>query len=153
MIFLGCAQLTEPLKVVWGSSTRALEEARSQAVKKTFLCQFDECFDSVIKIVKGFKPETQEGSTPLILGKADTEEEENKEAKSVGLDLFIKDRKKRLIVVMGIPGSVNTTEVGIFLTPVDKKVVLEVSSLSQHAKSTVANIIFGELSKEYQAVE
>src|SRR3989338_6355239 len=47
----GCAHITEPFKVILGSSTRALEKARTDALTKTYKCSFKECFDAVLALV------------------------------------------------------------------------------------------------------
>ena len=65
-------------------------------------------------------------------------------------ELFLKDSLKHHIVVIGIDGSVNTTEVGIFFEPVeDNAVKIEISSLSTLAKNKVAEIIFAEFDKKF----
>src|ERR1044071_9375806 len=85
LVLSGCAPALESAKVVWGSSTRALEKARSEAVREDFPLAYDDCFREVLKIAGVEKWEA-----------------------------FIKDKKKGVIVVIGIPGAVNTTEVGVF---------------------------------------
>ena len=121
----GCAQTAETVKVVWGSSTRALKEARAEAVREEFPLAYDACFREILQI-------------------AGTEKWE----------IFIKDKNQGTIVIMGIPGNVNTTEVGIFL---DKEGVsqtkVEVSSLSSSAKLKVSEILFEELRKSDAPVE
>lgn len=53
---------------------------------------------------------------------------------------------------MGIPGSVNTTEVGVFFTPrANAGTLVEVTSLSTHAK-TAAEIVFEQLGKEFKVI-
>ncbi|MCX5681977.1 MAG: hypothetical protein NT079_06915 [Candidatus Omnitrophica bacterium] len=70
-----------------------------------------------------------------------------------GYEIFIKDRKKDLIVVVGVPGSETTTEVGIFLTPSNKtETKVEVVSLSSAAQQTVSSYIFKELDKAYPPI-
>ena len=115
----GCAQTVETVKVVWGSSTRALEEARAEAVREEFPLAYDACFREVLQI-------------------AGTEKWE----------IFIKDKKQGTIVVIGIPGNVNTTEVGIFLDKAGaSRTKVEISSLSSSAKLKAADILFEELRK------
>ena len=46
----GCAQIIETTKVIWGSSTRALEYARKDAISKTYLCSLNNCFDVVLSL-------------------------------------------------------------------------------------------------------
>lgn len=112
----------EPFRVLWGSSTRALEEARDQAISKTYNCDFDACYDAVLEIVK--------------------------ERKYV---LFVKERSNKRLVVMGIPGNVDTTEAGIFFRELKgSEVQIEVSSLSSTAKERVAQAVFDELDKKFE---
>ncbi len=119
-LFLGgCAQTVETVKVVWGSSTRSLEEARADAVREDFPMAYDACFREVLQI-------------------AGTEKWE----------IFIKDKKQGTIVVLGIPGNVDTTEVGIFLDKAGaSRTKVEISSLSSSAKLKAADILFEELRK------
>ncbi len=113
----GCGHVSEFSKTIWGSSTRALEEARVNGIVKTYDCPVNRCYDEVIKIIE----ETE-------------------------YTLFIDNKRKATIVVMGIPGSVNTTEVGIFFSDIsDAQTKIYVSSLSSNAKRTVAHTIFPEL--------
>jgi len=69
-------------------------------------------------------------------------------------DVFINNRVKRHIVVMGIAGNVDTTEVGIFFSqPTLTTVKLEVSSLSSNAKRKVAEAVFENLDLHFSAVK
>ncbi len=118
----GCARIIEPFKVIWGSSTRALEEARDQAISKTYNCDLGACYDAVLEIVK--------------------------ERKYV---LFINECLKKRLVVMGIPGNVDTTEVGIFFRELKKsEVQIDISSLSSSAKERIAKAVFEELDKKFK---
>lgn len=118
----GCARAVETTKVIWGSSTKALEEARADALSQKYLCFYTECFDAVLSV-----------------------------SKEAQYEIFIRDRIKGHIVVMGIPGSINTTEVGIFFDALDeKKVKIDISSLSTKAKTEVAKVIFLDLDKKFQ---
>ncbi len=121
----GCAQIAEPFKTIWGSSTRALNNARSEAITKTYKGSFNEAFKTVLEIAAIQKWE-----------------------------VFIKNRSKRVIVVMGIKGNVNTTEIGIFFDELkDGLIKIDVSSLSSTAKMKVAEAIFTELSKQFTEVQ
>ena len=101
-------------KTLWGSSTRALENARDNAMTKTYEKSYWDCVRSAIDIVKRKK-----------------------------LVLFKKDEIKGYLVVMGIPGSVSTTEVGIFFDELtDTQTRVEISSLSTNAKRKVSKILF-----------
>ncbi len=134
----GCARTMDIPKVIWGSSTRALEEARSDAISKTYRCSFNDCFDAVLDLARKKKEETPEitETDTLIIAME----------KQGIFDVFIENRKKRHIVVMGIAGNVSTTEVGIFFSqPTLTTVKLEVTSLSSSAKRNVAEPMFEEL--------
>ena len=120
----GCSHVKEFTKKLWGSSTRALEDARIDAIRKSFACRYEDCFDEVLKIVK----------------------EEN-------LYVFIKDKMREHIVLLEVPGSVDTTEVGIFFTDYDDQTRVDISSLSEQARITVAGIVFPKLSKVYAEVQ
>ena len=171
LVVTGCAKLetaAEPLKVIWGSSTRALQNARRDAIKKNFQCTPDECFAAVLKLTepppkpKYEDPEKvkKEAPQPLLsVGFGKKEEEvkvegedpaiEDDQPKRNYLELFIKDTDQRFLVVMGIPGCVNTTEVGIFVTSLEQGAGIEISSLSTIAKIKAAEIVFEELQKSF----
>ena len=117
LMLTGCGHLVEFSKTVWGSSTRALEEARVNGIIKTYDCTVDRCYDEVLNIAQ--------------------------EAK---YKIFINNKPKATIVVMGIKGSVNTTEVGIFFSDIsDSQTKIYISSLSSNAKRKVAEAVFPEL--------
>ena len=159
----GCSQVVEISKGVWGSSTKALEDGRATAIHKTYLCNVTECFDAVLNLTVPPKeedltviPPTQDTAhlasvspkNPSLNAIIPSSENPN------NLDLFMKNRKKNLIVVMGVPNCVDTTEVGIFFTPVDEgNVKVELSSLSSKAKKIAAEMVFAELSKHFSTTE
>ena len=117
----GCGWLSEAPKVVWGSSTKALEEARAEAVQGTFLCSSNECFNEVLNIA---------GEEEYVL--------------------FIVNKLRHHIVLMGIPGSVGTTEVGVFFEPQnDKETRIDISSLSSNAKRNLSNALFSKLEEKF----
>jgi hypothetical protein len=152
VVFAGCAQLTETAKVIWGSSTKGLEKARVDAIEKTYHCSFTECYDAVLTLAR---------AQPVYVKKYNDEGEEIddegnvKEPDPVGFfDVFINNRIKRHIVVMGILGNVDTTEVGIFFSqPNLTTVKLEISSLSSSAKRKVAEAVFDRLDLHFSAAE
>lgn len=126
MVLPGCSFLTEAAKSVWGSSTKSLERARIDAVTKTYECNFNECFDAALSLARN----------------AAVDEPVTKKF----FDVFINNRVKGHIVVMGIEGNVDTTEVGIFFVEYGHKAVrIEISSLSSSAKEKVAAAVFKEL--------
>lgn len=115
----GCAKIMEPPRMIWGSSTKALEDARGTGVIREFACAFDDCFGDVIAI-----------------------------AKDNFWEIFIQEKQKGTIIVVGIEGSVDTTEVGIFLTSQDEeKAQLEVVSLSPLAQEAASEALFSALEK------
>ena len=124
----GCARVTETTKevakVIWGSSTKALEEVRPEALKKVYQCPWGECFEKVLSIAEKEK-----------------------------MKVFIADRKNERIVLMGIPKSIETTEVGVFFTSLESdKTTVEITSLSPEAKESAANIIFLHLSRDFKEI-
>lgn len=101
-------------KTIWGSSTRALEQARDRAMTKSYDKSYWDCVRSAMAVVKKTK-----------------------------WMVFKKDEIKGYLVVMGIKGQVNTTEVGIFFDELsDTRTKVEVSSLSTNAKRKVAKALF-----------
>ena len=110
----GADNSVEVCKTLWGSSTRALEQARDKAVTKTYDKSYWDCVRSVISVV----------------GKN-------------GWVIFKKDEIKGYIVVMGVKGCVNTTEIGVFFDELSNtQTRIEISSLSSNAKRKVAKGLF-----------
>jgi hypothetical protein len=171
----GCSSLTEFPKKIWGSSTKDLEKARETALQKTFHCSVAECFDAVLRLTSIPKPEENvvEGETDPTDDKQQTHNPYSTRPPGYGprigaddpslpitppadtsLRLFLKDRRRNLIVVMGVPNCVDTTEVGIFFTPQDSgNVKVELSSLSSKAKRNAAELIFGQLDKHFPEIQ
>ena len=155
----GCASVSEPVKVLWGSSTRALEKARAEALTKAFHCTFDDCFDAVLSLARPVE-DSELSTTPIIRnpGASTADPVDSKTPKPVVpegyFDVFIKDRVKGLIVVMGIKGNVNTTEVGIFFSEIAHHTVnIEVSSLSSSAKRKISELVFDKLGLRFNQVQ
>lgn len=121
ILVAGCASISEITKSSWGSSTRALQNARADAVSRVYECQYDICFEQV----RG------------VLG-----EEE--------ISIFISDLEERLMIAMNIPLCVSTTEVGIFFVQeAEDKIKIEISSLSPKAKRIASELIFLALDELY----
>ena len=152
---MGCAQITEPVKVIWGSSTKALEDARVDAISKTYRCSFTACYDAVLSFARVRKAHAQRILEEEALEEEalDAQDDNNVPAEVVNknyFDIFINNRKKRHMVVMGIPGNIETTEAGIFFSqPNLTTVKIEVTSLSSSAKRKVAKFVFDELSLRF----
>ena len=113
----GCAVYNggaEAVKTVWGSSTRALESARDNALTKTY----DKNYWDVLK-----------GALEV--------------SRKQGYVIFKQDEIKGYLVLMGIKGSVNTTEAGVFFIELnDSRTRVEISSLSANAKRLAAKTLF-----------
>ena len=110
----GVDNIVEVGKTIWGSSTRALEAARDKAITKTYDKSYWDCVRSAISVV---------GKKKWVI--------------------FKKDEIKGYMVVMGVKGCVNTTEIGVFFDELsDTQTRIEVSSLSTNAKRKVAKILF-----------
>lgn len=150
---LGCATVQEPFKAIWGSSTKALEDNRGSATVKAYQSSYSDCFDKVLDIIHSReKSEIKREVTadnPEAVGIGGTAEV----IEVAGYEIFINDKKKGLIVVMGVPKSTNTTEVGIFITALNtSETKIEIVSLSSAAQKIVSDEIFKELDKVYSAV-
>lgn len=161
LLVSGCAQITETAKKVWGSSTSALERARTDALSKTYTCSFTECYDAVLGLARTEEEQEakakreEEAKKEADAGKAlETGQELAPEQKPVAdgkfFDVFLKDSRQKHIVVIGIAGNVDTTEVGIFFKEAGPSVVkIEISSLSSTAKRRVARAVFEALDKRF----
>ncbi len=123
--FCGCASLLDAPKNVAGVSVRDMEDRRSGSIYQSYECSTMECFDAIIDIA--------------ILNK---------------YNVFSKDQVKGIIVLMDIPGAVDTTEVGVFLTALENKngIKVEISSRSTPAKRTVAVLLFAELAQKFTKI-
>ena len=154
LLIAGCAWFPEPVKVVLGTSTRALEEARTDSLSKVYRCSFDECFDGVLSLERHGKKITTEEY------KKEEDEKENPSKESLALtpkveddelyEVYSKDPIRGIIVVMGVRGHIETTEVGIFLSRYSpSSIKVEVTSLSTPTKEQVANFLFKKLDKTF----
>lgn len=126
-----CLYGCETFKTVLGTSTRHLEKARIDALTMTFDCNFEECFDAVLSLARNEDMgDSMSGEKPF--------------------QVFSKNRIKSYIVVMGVDGNIDTTEIGIFFTTIENKgTKIDVSSLSTSAKEKVAKAVFRELNLRY----
>jgi hypothetical protein len=111
----------EVAQTIWGSSTRALENARSQAIAKTYDKNYWDVMNRTLAACK-----------------------------KRGYSIFKKDEVKGYLVLIGIKGAVNTTEVGAFFVEInDSQTRLEFSSLSTNAKRLVAKAVFHDLDVDF----
>lgn len=120
----------ETFKKVMGSSVAHLQAARQDAVTMSFDCNFENCFDSVLTLSRNeYMGDSLIGDKPF--------------------ETFQKDRVRGFLVVMGIEGNIDTTEVGIFFQEIPGGIRIEVSSLSTSAKEKAAKVIFRELNLKF----
>lgn len=164
VVLSGCARLTEPARVIWGSSTAALERARAEGLRKTYACSFTECYESVLSLARTeqeqeAKAKQEEeaknasGEGTQIQPGQESGQEQKFAADGKFFDVFLKDPRQRHIVVIGIQGNVDTTEVGIFFEETGPSVIkIEISSLSGTAKQRVASAVFNALDKRFSPV-
>ena len=126
----GCAWVVDFPRTAWGSSIRVLSDKRSDAETQTFSCKKEVCFEIVeaLTLPHGVKDENDDKFV-----------------------LFANDPRGRYLIVMDVPGSVNTTEVGIFFDELEAgQTKVDISSLSSRAKQAVAEIVFTKLSEGYE---
>jgi hypothetical protein len=113
----------ETTKTIWGSSTRKLEQGRNNAITKTY----DKSYWDVVK------------ASHDIAAKYYT--------------IFKEDAVKGYMVIMGIKGAVDTTEVGVFFVELaDNQTRIEITSLSTNAKRLVSKNLFHQLDIAFELV-
>jgi|GEM_PF-513414 len=118
IMVLGCygcttEEIKDVPKTIWGSTTRVLEQARSNAITKTYDRNYWDCFKAAQAVAR---------------------------KKYV---IFQKDEVRGIMVIMGIPGSVDTTEVGVFFVELsDQQTRIELASLSTNAKRLLSKGLF-----------
>jgi len=134
ILLAGCGWIADAPRTAWGSSIRVLSNKRSEAETGIFMCHRDEFFNAVMKMTYAFGAKKTDDAQQFIL--------------------FAKDPDKKYMIIMGVPDSVDTTEVGLFFDEInDQQTRLEVSSLSTRAKRTAARIIFEQISDICALVE
>lgn len=129
----GCATIKETAKCVAGVSTKVLEDGRKDAIKKTFNCDHNTCYNKALEKLK-----------------------------QIGTYIYAEDRKKQMIAVYVHKATepetatseneftiTDTTPVGIFFKEIDaKNTQIEVSSPSTSAKEFISTKIFSALERE-----
>ncbi len=125
----GCSWVVDLPRSILGSSIRVLSDKRTEAQTKTFDCDLSSCFEAVLEMT-------------LPYGAEDLEDEK--------FVVFAKDARQRYMILMDVPGSVDTTEVGVFFDTLDDgRVKVDISSLSTRAKNKVAELVFDHLSGRF----
>ena len=117
-VLAGCSTLGEVPANIAGVSIRNLEKARVDSIYQVYPCDLSACFSAVLEVA-----------------------EKNQ------YYIFSKNEDKGVIVLMNVPGYVDTTEVGVFFSPELKGqgVRVELSSRSTPVKRDVAKVLFSEL--------
>jgi hypothetical protein len=119
LFFAGCASLREAGKKIWGSSIAHLEASRSTGRSETIALRAEVVFKKAEEILK-----------------------------KAGAEVYLKDPEKHYMAAMDFDGHVDTTQVGIFLTPQgDGATLVEVASMSPNLTEQVAGFLFEELKK------
>ena len=138
----GCA-VKETAKKIIGSSTQTLqEEAAKDPITKTFYCSYQDCFETIMRLGR-YQPSAKPWEKPPEIDEGI-------------FNVFMSDlyANPPYIIVMGVEGNVDTTEVGIFFTRTTLETIrVDVSSLASTAKRTVAKIVFEELGTKFQIAE
>jgi len=137
----GCA-VKEAAKKVIGNSTQTLQARRAEGVSKTFFCGYQDCYEAVMALGR-----RRESVKPWI---------HNDEPDNGLFDIFMSDlyANPPYIIVMGVEGSVDTTEVGVFFERVTHETIrIDISSLSSGAQRSAAEIIFKHLEKNFKSEE
>ncbi len=124
LILSGCASIKDAPRNILGFSRKDIIAARDDAMFQVYQAGQVEVFAVVEEIVK------------------------------VEYVLFTRDEIRGFIMLMGIPGVVDTTEVGIFVTPLgfEKGVKVELSSRSLPAKKVVAALLFSKLGEKLNKI-
>ncbi len=109
----GCVHIQEFGKEVWGTSIAHLERARA---------------DAKVVIVKKTRHEAFLRADEIL--------------KSKGANVYLTGKDDAYLAAMNFTGFVNTTQVGLFFTPVDEgSTKIEVASLSPWLAQTVAGML------------
>ena len=123
IILTGCSTIKDVSRNFMGTSTRELEAGKTESIYQVYPCDLAACFAAVSEVAHNNK-----------------------------YYVFMKDEVRGLVVLMDIPGCVDTTEVGVFLTELPKQqgVKIELSSRSSPAKKAVAKTLFSDLSDKFK---
>lgn len=125
LMFSGCASVMDAPRNILGFSRRDLNASRENSSFQVYQVGSQELFDVTVEVFSQAR-----------------------------YTVFTKDAIRGFIAVMDIPGVVNTTEVGVFLTaqPDGRGVKIELSSRSTPAKRTVAALLFSKLGEKFTRI-
>lgn len=119
----GCSPFRTAQHIV-GISLDEFEKYRDQAISQHVACKVSECFNAILAIG------TDQPSMPHS---------------RKDFEVFQAKGRKGVVVFYGIPGQVDTTEVGVFITPQADGSLVEIISRSSSAQKKVARAVFTEL--------
>ena len=119
-VLLGCASVKEMGKGFVGVSTQVLEDYRKDAVKKSFVLSYNDCYTKVKGILFPKDKLDTGAAMPYI---------------------YSEDLKKKMLAIY--VSQSDTTPVGIFFTEeAGGSTLIEISSPSTYAREEIANRIF-----------
>jgi hypothetical protein len=114
---------TTGCQAILGTSMKHVEKARSQAVRQTFPAPLVICRQAALDA-----------------------------AQAESMLLFVNDLPNQRLMLLHVPGSIDTTEVGVFFTPAaPAQTTVEIASHSLEARDTVARLLFPALEKLFPA--
>jgi hypothetical protein len=116
--FIGCARIKEIAKSVAGVSTKVLEDGRKDAIKKTFNCDHNTCYNKVLEKLK-----------------------------QIGAYIYAKDKRQEMLAVY-VSITDTTPVGIFFKELAAKNIQIEVSSPSTYAKEFISTKIFLALEPE-----
>ena len=142
-LMVSACAIKEAAKKVVGNSTQTLkEQSQSNALSQSFFCSYQACFDAVMSMARD-----NESSIPW---------KKTDQPNEGFFHIFMNDlyANPPHIIVMGIQGNIDTTEVGIFFVRTSRETIrVDISSLSSIAKRKVADAVFSQLSQKFKTVE
>jgi hypothetical protein len=117
ILMSGCATVKECARGIAGISTRELEEERINALKKTFNCDLNTCYNTVEDTLKRIKAY-----------------------------VYTKDKAKNMLAIYVSEEDTTPVGI-FFSSPDPLNTQVEISSPSSYAKELIANKIFSDLNK------
>ena len=137
VVLSGCVTIKEMSKGFMGVSTQVLEDKRKDALKKSFVLGYDDCYAKVKEIL----------AKDTLVKDASAEDTLDKQTNTPYI--YAEDTQKKMIAIYLSP--TDTTPVGIFFTEEKgSNTLIEISSPSIYAKEEIANRIFVGLATNNQ---
>lgn len=125
MLACGCASISNSAKVLMGTSTKALEDAKEKEGQSQILgISYPDAYGRILEILK-----------------------------KRNIVAFLHSQKKHCIVAMYFLGEGDTTEVGIFFTEIKpQETKITITSLSPKHLKLATTVIFSELEKNVSVI-